>query len=95
MESASADEIPYWETINKYLERLDPKELQNTVCQLVCRLVRSRSFADARIRDKYWQIIVDGTQIHSSRRKLDENLLKIRMGKKRKNRTVKERHVTG
>ena len=35
-ESASADEIPYWETINKYLERLDPKELQDTVCQLVC-----------------------------------------------------------
>ena len=74
-ESASADEIPYWETINKYLERLDPKELQDTVCQLVCRLVRSRSFADARIRDKYWQIIVDGTQIHSSRRKLDEKSL--------------------
>ena len=74
-ESASADEIPYWETINKYLERLDPKELQNTVCRLVCRLVRSRSFADARIRDKHWQIIVDGTQIHSSRRKLDEKSL--------------------
>ena len=42
---------------------------------LVCRLVRSRSFADAQIRDKYWQIIVDGTQIRSSRTKLDEKSL--------------------
>ena len=74
-ESASVDEIPYWETINRYLERLDSKELQDTVCQLVCRLLRSRAFADARIRNKYWQVIVDGTQIHSSRRKLDEKSL--------------------
>lgn len=68
---AALDEIPYWETINKYLERLDPQDLQDVVCQLVHRLVRSRAFAGARIRDKYWQVIVDGTQIHSSREKLD------------------------
>ena len=74
-ESAPLDEIPYWETINRYLERLDPKELQDVVCRLVYRLLRSRSFADARIRNKHWQIIVDGTQIHSSRRKLDEKSL--------------------
>lgn len=74
-EKASVDEIPYWETVNKYLEKLDPEELQDIVCQLVYRLVRSRAFADARIRNKYWQVIVDGTQIHSSRRKLDEKSL--------------------
>lgn len=38
-ESAPTDEIPYWETVNKYLERLDPKELQNVVCRLVYRLM--------------------------------------------------------
>lgn len=74
-EKAIPDEVPYWETINKYLERLDPGELQDVVCRLVYRLVRSRAFADARIRNKYWQVIVDGTQIHSSRRKLDEKSL--------------------
>ena len=74
-EKAPADEIPYWETINKYLERLDPQELQDVVCQLVYRLVRSRAFADARVRNKYWQVIVDGTQIHSSRKELDEKSL--------------------
>lgn len=70
-EQSPEDEIPYWETINKYLERLDPQELQDVVCQLVHRLVRSRAFAGARVRNKYWQVIVDGTQIHSSRKKLD------------------------
>ncbi len=70
-EEAFSDEVPFWETINKYLERLDPGELQNVVCQLVYRLVRIRAFADARIRNKYWQVIVDGTQIHSSCKKLD------------------------
>ena len=64
--TASVDEIPYWETVNKYLEKLEPEELQDIVCQLVYRLVRSRAFANARIRNKYWQVIVDGTQIHSS-----------------------------
>lgn len=41
-EEAPLGEIPYWETINKYLERLDP---QDVACQLVHRLVRSRAFA--------------------------------------------------
>ena len=30
------------------------------VWQLVHRLIRSRAFEDARIRGKYWQIIIDG-----------------------------------
>ena len=68
-EETPLDEILYWETINKYLERLDPQDLQDVVCQLVHRLVRSCAFAGARIRDRYWQVIVDGTQIHSSREK--------------------------
>lgn len=68
-------ELPYWETVNNYLERLDPKELQDTVCQLVRRLLRSRAFEAARIRGKYWQIIIDGTQLESSRKELDPKSL--------------------
>lgn len=37
--------------------------------------MRSRAFAGARIRNRYWQVIADGTQIHSSRRKLDAKSL--------------------
>ena len=74
-EEMTIDEIPYWETINKYLEKLNPSELQDVICRLVYRLLRSRVFEAARIRDKYWQVIIDGTQICSSRKELDEKSL--------------------
>jgi len=62
----AAEELPYWKTINKYLERLDPQELQNVVHGLVRKLLRSRAFEDAGIRNKYWQVIIDGTQIFTA-----------------------------
>ena len=68
-------ELPYWETINDYLKRLDPSQLQGVVCGLVRRLLRSRVFEGSRIRGKYWQVIVDGTQLESSRRELDPKSL--------------------
>ena len=39
------------------------------------RLLRSRVFEDSRIRGRYWQVIVDGTQLESSRRELDPKSL--------------------
>ena len=69
------DELPYWETVNNYLKRVKPEELQNTVCALVKRLVRSRAFEDARIRGRYWHILIDGSGIVSSREELDGNYI--------------------
>lgn len=39
------------------------------------RLIRSRVFEDSRIRGRYWQVIVDGTQLESSEKKLDPKSL--------------------
>lgn len=64
-------ELPYWETINRYLKKIGPEGLQNILCQLCRRLIRSRAFENARIRGKYWQVIIDGTQLYSTREKLD------------------------
>ena len=58
-------ELPYWETINKYLERLDPIELENIIPKLIYRLTRMRSFENSRLRNKYWHIVIDGTQLYS------------------------------
>ena len=69
------EELPYWETINNYLERVNPEELQNTVCALLKRLIRSRAFEDARIRGRYWHILIDGSGIVSSREELDGNYI--------------------
>lgn len=65
------EEAPYWETINNYLKRVNPEELQKVVCELTRRLIRSKAFENARIRGKYWHIIIDGTGIYSSRNELD------------------------
>ncbi len=70
-EKPRAEELPYWETINRYLKKMDPEEFQDILCRLCRRLIRSRAFENARIRGKYWQVIIDGTQIHSTRGELD------------------------
>ena len=74
-------ELPYWETINHYLERFSSEELQNVVWSLVYRLIRSRAFEDARLRGKYWQIIIDGTQLYRSRKDLGKHSLFCRKKK--------------
>ncbi len=70
-EEPAADELPYWETINRYWERLEPEKLQDVIHCLCRRLLRSRTFEDMRIRGKYWQVIIDGTQFCSSQKELD------------------------
>ena len=69
------EELPYWETINQYLKRVEPEELQHIVCELVRRLIRSRAFENARIREKYWQVLIDGVQTFFSLKELDGNYI--------------------
>ena len=61
---------------DNYLKRVYPEELQDMVCRLVKGLIRSRAFEKARIRGKYWQVIIDGTQLYSSREELDGKCLR-------------------
>lgn len=75
------EELPYWETINDYLKRFSSDELQKVVWRLVYRLIRSRAFEDARIRGKYWQVIIDGTQLYRSRKDLGKHSLFCRKKK--------------
>lgn len=74
-ETEELSELPYLETINKYLKKIDPNELQHIVCELVRRLLRSRAFEQSKIRGKYWQILVDGTSLGSSRTEWDKRSL--------------------
>ena len=64
-------ELPYRKTVSHYLQRLDPQELQKIVCRLVRRLLRTRAFEDAKVRGKYWQAILDRTQLGSNKKQLD------------------------
>jgi hypothetical protein len=58
-------ELPYWETINDYLKKLEPKELEQIIPRLVYRLTRMRSFENSRIRGKYWQVLIDATHLYT------------------------------
>ena len=70
------DELPHWNTINNYLEKLDPSELEKIIPQLVYRLTRMRSFENSRIRNKYWQVIIDGTHLYTFKEQHCEHCLK-------------------
>ena len=74
-EADAGNELPYWETMNRYLKRLKPACLQKVQTQLVRHLLRSRAFEAARVRGRYWQILIDGTQLYRSRNSLDERSL--------------------
>ena len=65
------EEIPYWETINNYLERIDPPKMQEVIYDLVRHLIRCKAFDAARISKRFWQVILDGTQLVSSRNELE------------------------
>ena len=70
-EEPTVDKLPYWETINRYLERLEPDNLQEVIHCLCRRLLQSQAFETMRMRGKYWQVLIDGTQLYSTRRELD------------------------
>ena len=66
--------LPHGVTINEYFFRLDPNELQGIQQSCVYGLIRKKTFNDARFQ-KRWLVIVEGTQMYSGKRKLNENCL--------------------
>ena len=67
-------------TENDYLERLNPNELQDTIQDITYDLIRRKSFNDAKFMKK-WIIIIDGTQLYSGDRKINDKCLERRYNK--------------
>lgn len=44
------EELPHYVTLNEFLKRLDPIELQKVRKDIIKRLIRMRTFEDARFR---------------------------------------------
>lgn len=70
----SKDYLPHGVTLNEYLEELDCAELEKVQANQVYSLIRRKTFDNARFQKK-WLVIVDGTQLYSGGRKLNENCL--------------------
>ena len=68
------DYLPHGVTVNEFLERLDPGELEEIQSDIVYRMVRRKSFDGAKIEGK-WLVLVDGSELDEGYKKRNANYL--------------------
>ena len=69
------DEMPHYDTLNYYLERLSPECLSELRKKMVTSLIRGKQFNRSRLQGKYWRVILDGTGLFYFKEKHCENCL--------------------
>lgn len=69
-------EMPHYDTLNYYLERLSPQCLAGLRVKMLASLIRSKQFYRNRLLGKYWRIVLDGTQLFCFKEKHCENCLR-------------------
>lgn len=70
------EEMPHYDTLNYYLERLSPECLSEVIRKMVTSLIRGKQFNRNRLLGKYWRVILDGTGLFCFREKHCENCLR-------------------
>lgn len=73
--NAELSEMPHYDTLNYYLERLSPECLSKLRGQMVKSLIRSKAFNKTRLLGKYWRVIFDGTGLFYFKEKHCEHCL--------------------
>ena len=68
-------EVPHYDTLNYYLERLSPECLSELRKKMVTSLIRGKQFYSNRLLGKYWRVILDGTGVASFEERHCENCL--------------------
>lgn len=66
--------LPHGVTLNEYAKRLYVNDIQEIQQDLIKDLIRRKTFNEARFRKK-WLVIVDGTQLYSGSRKINDHCL--------------------
>lgn len=69
------EEMPHYDTLNYYLERLSPESLSELRRKMVTSLIRGKQFNRNRLLGKYWRVILDGTGLFCFKEKHCENCL--------------------
>lgn len=70
------EEIPHYDTINEVFEKINIEELRKIQKYMVQRLIRSKMFDKYRYKDKYFQIVIDGTGLVTFKQRHCKNCLK-------------------
>lgn len=66
--------LPHHVTLNEYLEKLEPAELEKILMDIVYRMIRRKTFDDAKVL-KHWLVLVDGTELDSGYIQKNEHYL--------------------
>jgi len=69
------EEMPHYDTLNYYLERLSPDCLSDLRKKMVTSLIRGKQFNRNRLLGKYWRVILDGTGLFYFKEKHCDNCL--------------------
>ena len=69
------NEMPHYDTLNYYLERLEPECLSDLRKKMVTSLIRGKHFNRNRLLGKHWRVILDGTGLFYFKEKHCENCL--------------------
>ena len=70
------EEIPHYDTINDVFEKIKIDELRKIQKYMVTRLIRSKMFDKYRYKNKYFQIVIEGTGIMSFKERHCNHCLK-------------------
>lgn len=80
-------EMPHRDTLNCFLERLEPSELSGLRNAMIRKLIRGKHFNAEKLMGRYWRVILDGTGLFSFRERHCPNCLcetrKLEDGSKR------------
>ena len=68
-------EMPHYDTLNYYLEKLSPQCLAGLRKKMIASLIRGRQFYRNRLLGKYWRVVLDGTQLYCFKERHCENCL--------------------
>lgn len=67
--------LPHGDTVNDFLEELEPEEIEKIRTNMIKRLLKMRCFDEYRYLGKYWKLIFDGSGIYKFDKKHCEHCL--------------------
>lgn len=88
MGETAQEYLPHGVTVNEFLERLDPKELEDIQKDMVYSFIRRKTFYEARVLKK-WLVIVDATELDEGKKKKNETYLSCCYNKGEENEVTK------
>ena len=88
MGSSTGEYLPHGVTVNEFLEKLDPAELEKIQTGIVYRMIRRKTFDDAKVLGR-WLVLIDGTELDEGFQRKNENYLSRCYNKGKENEFTK------